>query len=685
MSVDLTSLWEPVRVGPVTLPNRVFVPAHETQHGDRRRMSERYVAYVAERARGGAGLVMPGGASVHPHGEHIGHLPIWSPDCIPDYQMLADAVHAHGDAKVFVQLFHRGIQDPGTDRLDDWHAVPGPSEYASPIYGKVAKPMDDEEIADTVAHYGRSAANMRAAGIDGLELSAGHGYLICQFLSPLTNRRTDAYGGNVEKRARLLFEVLSEVRRQVGGDYPVGIRMSFDELVGETGITPDLAAEILGLVLGWGLIDYVNVSGINYHSLHYLTHPASSGLGAIFAEHAGRARQIVDGAIPVFVACGITTVEQAAEIVDAGQADAIGMARAHIADPALVTKAKAGHGDEIQRCVGANQGCIRRVVFKGKLSCTVNPTAGREFLWGDGPDRTAVAQSVLVVGGGPGGMKAAETAARAGHNVVLMERSAQLGGAIGLLAGLPSRARWAHLVQDLEGSLERLGVDVRLNTEATAEAVVAHGADHVVLATGAVYDHTGFSMNIPTRPGIPGAEQRWVLDTVQALTDPGAVGQYVVIIDDAGDHVALSTALALTQTGHTVEIVTAALHAGPNTLLTGELPFVLPPVLEAGVTLTVQSYVQQIDAGEVTIASVWGETEPRTAKADTVILNMLRQPNLALHDALAGQGLTVTRIGDCLAPRDVDDAILEGVRTGRDLSSGVGDGIPAHAGVSVRA
>jgi hypothetical protein len=191
-------------------------------------------------------------------------------------------------------------------------------------------------------------------------------------------------------------------------------------------------------------------------------------------------------------------------------------------------------------------------------------------------------------------------------------------------------------------------------------------------------------MNIPTQPGIPGAEHPWVLDTVQALADPGAVGQHVVIIDDAGDHVALSTALGLTQTGHTVEIVTAALHAGPNTLLTGELPFVLPPVLEAGVTLTVQSYVQQIDAGEVTIASVWGETEPRTAKADTVILNMLRQPNLALHDALAGQGVAVTRIGDCLAPRDVDDAILEGVRTGRDLSTGVGEALPAHTSVSGR-
>jgi hypothetical protein len=267
-------------------------------------------------------------------------------------------------------------------------------------------------------------------------------------------------------------------------------------------------------------------------------------------------------------------------------------------------------------------------------------------------------------------MKAAETAARAGHDVVLLERGDRLGGAIRLLAPLPGRARWADLVTDLERSLSRLGVDVRLQTEATADDVLAHGADVVILATGATYDHSGFSMSTPTRPGIPGADGPSVLDTAQALRDPAAVGHDVVIVDDAGDHVALSVALALTRAGHRVEVVSPALYAAPNTALTGELPFVLPPVLEAGVTLTTQSYLDRIVPGEVTIASIWGDGEPRTAPADTVILNMMRQSDLTLYDALTAQGVAAMRIGDCLAPRDVDDAILEGVRAGRDLDGG---------------
>jgi 2,4-dienoyl-CoA reductase-like NADH-dependent reductase (Old Yellow Enzyme family) len=668
---DLDRLWEPIDIGPVTVPNRVFVSAHETHHGDNRRMTERYVAYVAARARGGAGLVMPGGASVHPHGEHTGHLPIWGKECIPDYGKLAQAVH-ETDSKVFVQLFHRGLQDVGTDRLEDWHPLPAPSALASPVYGRVAKPMDDEEIADTVRHYGLAAANMRDAGIDGIELSAGHGYLICQFLSPLTNHRTDRYGGSLVNRARFLREIVEEIRRQVGADYPVGMRMSFDELVGDAGITPERAEEILAHVHAWGLIDFVNVSGVNYHSLAYLTFSMSAGFGVQFAPNAERAKRVVENQIPVMVASGVRTIEQAIEVVAGGQADLVGMTRAHIADPEIVNKARAGRAREIRRCIGVNQGCIRRVVFQDKLSCTINPVAGREQRWS--PDALSPASaplSVLVIGGGPAGMKAAETAARQGHRVQLHERAAALGGQLRYAARLPGRSNWLDFIEDLTTQLDILGVDIRTGTPASAETIAAEGADAVLLATGSTFDRSGFSMNTPLRDGIPGAGLDHVVDPVQALDDLGGVGSEVVIVDDLGDTIALTLAILLAEDGRKVEIVTTQLHASPQTLLTMDFPWLYPRAMRAGVRVSAQSYVEEIESERVRLASIWGTGETRTVAANTVVLCMLRRSRDELHQALAQSGIAATRIGDCLAPRDVDDAVYEGMQAG--LAPAIGE------------
>jgi len=660
----LELLWQPLTIGSLTVRNRVFVPAHETHHGERRRMSERYVAYVARRARGGAGLVMPGGASVHPHGEHVGHLPIWGSECVPDYRKLADAVHAE-QASVFVQLFHRGLQDLGTERLEDWHAVPSASAVASPVYGRVAAPMDEETIADTVAHYGRSAANMREAGIDGVEVSAGHGYLICQFLSPLTNRREDRYGGSLANRARLLREVLEEIRRRVGEDYPVGIRMSFDEFVGEAGITPERAEETLAHVHGWGLIDFVNVSSANYHSLEYLTHPMSAERGAHFAGYAERAIVAVAGQVPVLVASGVRTIAQAAEVIAKGQANMVGMARAHIADPDIVKKARAGRAHEIRRCVGINQGCVRRVVFKQMATCTLNPVAGREQRWDMdslGPARHS--RSVLVVGGGPAGMKAAETAALRGHRVRLLERADSLGGQLRYAARLPGRTRWLEVIEDLSASLERLGVAVSLGTDATAETVASAQADAVILATGSRFDRSGFSMDTPFRESIPGVGLAHVIDPIQAIDRLAELGPDTVIIDDAGDVIALALAIALAESGRRAEIVTPHLHGSPQTLLTMDFSWLYPRAMRAGVRVSAQSLVDAIEPASVRVASIWGSEPVRTVAADAVVLNMLRRSERELADALAADAVAVTLVGDCLTPRDVDDAIYEGMQAG---------------------
>jgi 2,4-dienoyl-CoA reductase-like NADH-dependent reductase (Old Yellow Enzyme family)/thioredoxin reductase len=676
---DLSRLWEPLQVGPVTIGNRIFVSAHETLHGDNRLISDRYIEYVAARARGGAGLVMPGGASVHPNGEHAGHLPIWWKECLPGYGKLADRVHEEG-SKVFVQLFHRGNQDSGTDSLENWHAVPSASAIASPVFRKVAKPLEEEEIADIVAHYGRSAANMKQAGIDGVEVSAGHGYLICQFLSPWTNRREDRYGGSEENRSRLLREVLEEVRRNVGADYPVGIRISFNEFIGDAGLTPELSERLIREVDAWGLIDYISVSGANYHSLHYLIATMSAERGAHFAADAGRARRAIDGRLPIFVASGVRTLTQAAEIVTHGQADLIGMTRAHIADPNIVAKAKAGRFAAITRCVGANQGCVRRSGgMRAKVTCTVNPIAGREHLWTpEVLSERPGSRRVVVVGGGPGGMKAAETAALRGHQVTLFERAAELGGQLRHAADLAGRGRWDNLVEDLESGVAEAGVEVRLGTEADLQTLAQEAADDVILATGSRFDHSGFSMNTPMRDGIPGATSTSVLDPIEALAERSRVGKRVVIVDDLGDTIATALAITLAEAGHEVELVTAHLNVAAGTVLTVDLPWLMPRIVAAGVKVATQSVLGEIGEGEVTVASIWGEVPTRRVAVDTVVLCMLRKSNAELFDSILAAGGSAHRVGDCLAPREVDEAVYEGMQAG--LAIGVDAPTPVPTG-----
>ena len=341
------------------------------------------------------------------------------------------------------------------------------------------------------------------------------------------------------------------------------------------------------------------------------------------------------------------------------------MARAHIADPDLVAKARAGRSREIRRCVGANQGCLRRLFEHGMITCTVNPAAGRERTLGAAPVHVEP-RRVLVVGGGPAGMALADTAAAAGHAVTLLEREDALGGQLRLAGRLPNRGNWLELAEDMAAALERRGVDVRLGVEATPAAV--GDADAVFLATGAGFDRSGYSISTPGRDGIPGAASDHVLDPAQAIADPERCGARVVIVDDNGDHLPLGLALLLAGTGRDVAVVSRQLFAGSGLVATGDLGWVFPELRAAGVAVSGQEIAARIAPGAVAVQSVWGGGA-RTLPADTVVLSMLRVADDALHRELAAAGVAATRIGDCLAPREVDDAIYEGVAHGRRIGT----------------
>lgn len=682
MSTDsnLDVLWNPLSIGSVEVPNRIFVSAHMIAFRGDDMVNQRYIDYYEERARGGVGLLVTGAEGVHPSGWHAPHFQAWREDAAPRYQALADAVHGHG-SKVFTQLWHAGLQDFGIIDLDHHHPVMGPSGVPSPLYGRIAKAMEREDIEEVIDAFGRSAELAQAAGIDGVEVSGAHGYLLNSFMSKLNNRREDEYGGSVANRARLTIEVGQEIRKRCGADFPVGLRMIFEEFVGEGGFQPDDSAALLKEIHGAGVYDYFGISGGTYHTQWSTILPASSGLETPYVEHAARARETVGEEVPITVACGVYQVERAAEIVAAGQADLVAMTRAHLADPELVRKAREGRGREIRRCIGANQGCVHRQAIGGPSTCTVNPVVGRESRWGlatVGKDSTP--RRLYVVGAGPAGMKAAEIASSRGHHVTLVDRDDQLGGQIRLAAKLPKRGRWADMIDDLSRSLERNGVEIELGVEATADSAAEAGADLVVVATGATFDKSGFSVFRPDRAAIPGAGEGNVLDPVEVTIDPARCGKRVLIIDDFGDTTAMGVAQLLADGGHEVEIATMAPLVGGQAMLTFDAPLIVyPSLVKAGVKFSPSTTVQSIDGSTITMVDVWSQ-EARTAEFDSVVVNMLRKPNDGLYLELRERGVPVRRIGDAVAPRRVDEAIYEGFELGMDVDSLAGAGAKAAVG-----
>jgi 2,4-dienoyl-CoA reductase-like NADH-dependent reductase (Old Yellow Enzyme family) len=668
---SLDPLWEPIEVGSLTLKNRVIQSAHDQSWADSDHLlNERHVRYWEERARGGAALVITGAQLVHR--SSLGHLASpsegWRPEVVPRYRALAEAVHRYGCA-VFVQLGHWGVEDDGTTFLDNFRELWGPSEVGSAIFGDQPRPLEAEDIAALVEGYAATAAHAQEAGCDGVEFHSAHGYLGLQFMSPLYNQREDRYGGSTENRCRFAIEAAEAIRERCGRDFPLGIRLSFDEKnPSGAGVDPEEAERILRVLDATGLYDYFNVSAGNVFTIHEFIAPMTSGVEAPFAGFARRAKEIVG--VPVFMAGRVTDVERAAELVAAGDVDVVARTRGHIADPEIVNKAREGRADEIRRCAGINQGCIKRIFVGREMSCTQNPVVGRELEWGEGSLRPAAEpKRVVVVGGGPAGLKAAEIAATRGHRVVLFEREPELGGQLRHAAALPQRSEWRLVYEHLAGALERLEVELRLGVEADAAALAAEAPDEVVLATGSRWSRDGWSIVRGPDAGIPGLEQVRVLDPVEAIGDPAACGASALIVAEHNGYTPLGLAELLAARGTAVHLVSRQLMIGEEIVPSLDLPWVMPRLAALGVRLLPQSLVAEVSAaGEATVVGIWGAGEERIA-VDSIVLVMGRKPETELFRALRDRfdGTPVRRIGDCLSPREVDRAIYEGEKVGRAL------------------
>ena len=658
-------LFSPLRIGGVTVRNRIMQTAHVKLFAHDGVDSQRNVDYQVARARGGAGLLITGNRVVHPTSTTGFPRVAWAylHEALEADRRLTEAVHEHG-AFIFAQLNHFGL-NATSDSADDYRVLRGPSAVKSPAYGETPKAMEPEDIDEVVDWWARSAELTREGGFDGTEVHISHSYLLHQFLSPLYNKRTDEYGGSFENRLRFAREVIEEVRERVGADWVVGVRISLSDFV-PNGLDIEDALRVAQELERDGRIDYVNVTAAGYHNIWRAIEPSDVPDGYLVELTAQVKASLVR--LPVFTVGGIKDPELAEEIVASGKADMVAMTRAQIADPELANKAREGREDEIVHCIRGNQGCIGRV-FKGlPISCTVNPAAGREGRFAALPPADPPARW-LVAGGGPAGMKAAATLAERGHHVTLVEKEEQLGGQVNLILRTPGREEFGWITTDLERRLGRFGVEVRLGAEATPELVRELAPDGVVVATGAVPSRTGFSSVNPLAETLPGADQEHVLTVWDVLLGTRPVGKRVVVLDDDGTRAAAGVCEVLLDGGAEVELVSRWNALFPSTLTTLDMAHLYARLLGKGLAYRLNSWAGAIDGGTVSIFNLYTGASETIEGVDTVVLATGPKANDELYFALKGEVANLHRIGDCVAPRKLDHAIYEGYLAGRELWS----------------
>ena len=649
------NLFSPLKLGKVTVKNRISFQPHLTNLAEKNLPSERQMYYWGERAKGGAGLIITEELTVHPTDMAYEKLiDVYHAEVVPGFRKITDYVHQY-DSKIFAQLNHNGQQGDGSlSRLPVW----APSPVPDVLFRETPKTMEAEDIEEVARYFALSAEHVRQGGFDGVELQFGHSSLARQFLSPLTNLRQDEFGGSLENRMRAPLMFIAAVRKVVGNDYTLGIRMCADEMI-PGGLDLGQVQEICALFEASGLIDFMDLSIGTFYNLYLVEGSMHTPLGYTIPLAAGVREKIK---LPVFCTGRINDPVMAEKVLAAGQADIIGMCRALICDPYLPKKAQEGRLEDLRYCIACNQGCIGRIGMNKAIGCVQNPAIGREKEWGEGTLKAApVKKKVVVVGGGPGGMWAAKMAGRRGHDVTLYDRNDTLGGqALTAMKGA-GRDEFGVIVRNEKEQVDKAGVKVELNTEATAAKVLGASADAVIIATGSK----------PKAFPVGGADGPGVCNVWQVLNGEAELGQKVCLIDYDGHHRATATAEFLCNLGKTVHIITSSLFIGAELGPTQDLYLTRQRLLIKGATFTPDIAVMEV-AGEVgekvvkgfnVYSNAWDEWGP----FDTLVLAMGQQVEDDLYFALKGKVKELYRIGDCVAPRKVDMAIWEGHKLGREI------------------
>jgi 2,4-dienoyl-CoA reductase (NADPH2) len=659
-------LWTPLELGPVSTRNRIVFSAHLTNYARDGKPTEQHAAYYAARAAGGAGLIITEEHSTHPtdwpyekliHGFHR--------DVIPGYRAITDAVHRHR-TPIFAQINHNGGQASSMySRLPVW----APSAVADPLFREVPKAVDQAEIDEIVAGYAMVAEHCAEGGFDGIELQCSHSSIVRGFLSPATNKRTDAYGGSLANRTRLLTEIVAAVRRVIGNRLALGVRICGDELI-EGGTTIDDAVEIARIVEATGHVDYINTSiGVATASLFMIEASMHIPPGyALFIPSAFR--KAVD--LPVVGVGRFKDPLQAERALAEGHCDLVGVVRGQIADPDFAAKARAGATDEIRLCLSCNQECVGRMGLNRWLGCIENPRTGREAEYAakavtlaakptttsassqqPGQQPGQQSRSVMVVGAGPAGLQAAISAARAGHRVTVYEKEPQAGGQVRLAASVPNRAEFGDIVRNQLTECRRLGVSIEYGVGVWPGLVAEKAPDHVIVATGAE----------PQRPWWAPADAPNVCDVRDVLTGAADPHGDVVVVDEIGFHHATSVAELLADRGCTVEIVTPGMVVGQDLGITLDMENWWMRASAKGIAQSTDLVPMGIAGNELTLLHHPTGTN-QTRRFDWVVLAVPGNPVEWLYHDLKAAGVSVERAGDCVAPRRAHAAVVEGERAG---------------------
>jgi 2,4-dienoyl-CoA reductase-like NADH-dependent reductase (Old Yellow Enzyme family)/thioredoxin reductase len=630
----LDHLFSPLRLGPVELQNRIVSTAHQTTLVRDHLPTDDFVAYHEVRARGGAGLIVLEATAVDQSGVLTGHtLAGFRQEIVPGLARVADAVQPHG-TRLFLQLLHGGrerIASPPRPPALAPSAVPSLRFHVEP------RELSPDEIAGIVEGYGQAAANAAASGLDGIEVSGAHNYLVAQFFTPDLNRREDEWADP----SRFLLAVLAAVRAAAPG-LTIGVRLSADSEAAKA-VVGEVAGHVdyIGLALG-DSSTYVGSTGIvppppiPENAIATLTAPFQVGL-------------------PLLATSRIVDPLEADRLIGEGRCDAVGMTRALITDPDMPRKAREGKFDAVVRCIGCNA-CIAHYHAGTPIACAQNPRTGRERKLPP-PEPSADPRRIVVVGAGPAGLAAAAEAVAAGHDVVLLEKSRRIGGQVALAGAAPMHE---EVARSLRANYERLldRVDIRLETEGDEEAISALAPAAVVVATGAR----------PYEPAalLPG------LETVQAwniLAGPRPRGRRIVVADWGGDATGLAAADLLNRDGNEVTVAIGSVALG-ETLHQYQRNVYAARLYRAGVHLEHHLELAGAEDSHARFRNLFApELETRIA-ADLLVLALGRVPEQVLTEPLEARGLELHEAGDCLSPRSIEEAILEGTLAAQAIEAG---------------
>jgi len=664
--MDFPHLFSPITINSMALKNRIVMTAMHLGYTPEGEVTDRLVAFYTLRAKGGVGLIMVGGCPIDEHGGMVGMIGLNDDRYIPGLERLTRSVKQNG-AKIAAQLYQAG-------RYTHSSMIGGKKPFSasavrSKLTGETPRALDEDEIPQVQERFAQAAVRARTAGFDAVEILGSAGYLISQFLSPVTNQREDAYGGPLENRMRFGLEVIEKTRAAVGPDYPVILRIAGNEFM-EGGNTNEEARLFAKAAEAAG-VDLFNVTG-GWHETRVPQLTMSVPRQAYVYLAQGIKSAVT---VPVLASNRINDPSIGDAIIRNGQADLVTVARGLLTDPDFPNKAGEGNSNLIYHCVACNQGCFDSI-FRGKpATCLVNPRAGKEM---ETPvSVTDKVKTILVIGGGPAGMKSACTAAQRGHRVILMEKKTRLGGQLLLNALIPGREELLTAAADLQNNLEALDVDIRLGVTADAEKIQTVEPDAVVLATGAA----------PVTPSLPGIDGPNVVQSWDVLAGHATVGDRVAIL--GGNAVGLETALYLAGLGTlTPEVLHFLMINGAESVDT------LNVLLRKGIkSVTVVEMTRKAgaDIGLTTKWTIMGELKRLGVKimteteavgitpesleiqgkgvgtrieADTIVLAAgSRAVNGLLRD-IEPLALEVHVIGDAKDPRDALTAIQEGFEVG---------------------